>query len=55
MLTIVCVAGVTGICTGTFAAAFSDVLPAYRKQLNNWGSSVLVASVLMLGLTLPLI
>ena len=55
MLTTVCVAGLIGLTTGTFAAASADVFPTLRARLSRWGSGVLVASVAVLGFAIALI
>lgn len=55
MLTMICVAGLIGLTTGTFAAASADVFPAMRKELSRWGSGVLVASVAILGFAIALV
>lgn len=55
MLTTICVAGLIGLGTGTFAAASADVFPSIRSRLTQWGSGVLVASVAVLGFAIALI
>ena len=45
----------TGLAIGGVAAAIADVFPAHRAELQHWGSSLLVGSVALLGLTVPFI
>ena len=44
-----------GLIVGTFAAAAADVFPRYRGMLLEWGGSLLIASVALLGLVFPMI
>ncbi len=49
------IAGTAGLVVGAFAATISDIFPAYRMALQNWGGGLLVGSVALLGLACPMI
>lgn len=44
-----------GVTVGCFAAAVADIFPAHRSELQQWGGSLLVGSVALLGLVVPFI
>ena len=47
--------GFGGLAIGGIAAAIADVFPAHRSVLQQWGGSLLVGSVALLGLAFPFI
>ena len=48
-------AAAAGLVVGSCAAAISDIFPAYRLTLQNWGGGLLVGSFALLGLAFPMI
>jgi hypothetical protein len=49
------ITGTIGLILGTFSAAVADMFPAHRGALQGWGGGLLVASVALIGFTVPMI
>jgi len=55
MLLAMSIAGAVGLVVGGISASVADLFPKYRTRLLEWGGSLLVGGVALLGLSFPMI